>query len=52
VLALSDKLETRAPYRIADIGAIDHLIVEHDAPAALLDKFAQAGATLLAAPAP
>jgi len=52
VLALSDKLETRAPYRIADIGAVDHMIVEHDAPAALLHKFGQAGAPLLAAPAP
>jgi DeoR/GlpR family transcriptional regulator of sugar metabolism len=51
VLALSEKLETRAPYRIADIGAVDQLIVEHDAPAAILAGFTQAGATLLAAPA-
>jgi DeoR/GlpR family transcriptional regulator of sugar metabolism len=52
VLALSDKLETRAPYRIADAGAIDQLIVEHDAPAPVLAGLAQAGATFLTAPAP
>jgi len=52
VLAVNAKLETRAPYRIADIGAIDRLIVEHDAPAAILAGFTQAGATLLAAQAP
>ena len=52
VLVTSDKLETRAPFRIADIGAIDQAIVEHDAPAAIVAALTQAGATLLAAPPP
>lgn len=51
VLATSDKLETRAAYRVAAIGDIDQLIVEHDAPAASLAVLAQAGATILKAQA-
>jgi len=49
VLATSDKLETRAPHRIAALEAIDQLVVEHDAPAAIVAALAQAGATVLAA---
>jgi DeoR/GlpR family transcriptional regulator of sugar metabolism len=44
VLATNAKLETRAPYRIADVGAIDQLVVEHDAPADFVASLAQAGA--------
>ena len=49
VLATDDKLETRAPHRIAGVDAIDRLIVTPDAPAAALAALAQAGATLLSA---
>jgi len=52
ILATSAKLETRAPHRVAAVGAIDWLVVEHDAPPAILAAMVQAGATLLAAPVP
>lgn len=49
VLATSDKLETRAPHRVAAVGDIALLIVEHDAAAASLAALEQGGAVVLAA---
>lgn len=49
VLVTSDKLETRAPHRVAAVGDIGLLVVEHDAPAASLAALEQGGAILLAA---
>jgi DeoR/GlpR family transcriptional regulator of sugar metabolism len=50
VLATSDKLETRAPYRVAAIDAIEQLVVEHDAAPDQLAALERAGAAILAAP--
>ncbi len=52
VLITSDKLETRAPYRVAGIGAIGQLVVEHDAPAPQVAALIHAGAAVLHAAAP
>lgn len=49
VLATSDKLDTRAPYRVGTIADIDRLVVEHDAPPAALEALAGAGTTCLKA---
>lgn len=50
VLVISDKLETRAPHRVAAVCDIGPLVVEHDAPAASVAALKQAGASVLAAP--
>lgn len=52
VLATSDKLETRAPYRICAAGDIDQLVVEHDAPPAQLRVLADSGLALVMAAPP
>lgn len=52
VLATNEKLETRAPYRICAAGAVDHLVVEHDAPPAQLHALADTGLALLSAAPP
>lgn len=52
VMATSDKLETRAPHRICAVGALDRLIVEHDAPVTALAALVQAGAAVLSAAPP
>lgn len=52
VLVTSAKLETRAPYRVAAVGAIDQLILEHDAPVTAVAALVQAGAAVLCAAAP
>jgi DeoR/GlpR family transcriptional regulator of sugar metabolism len=52
VLATSDKLETRAPYRVGAISDIDHFIIEFDAPEAEIRLLAQGDTTLLRASAP
>lgn len=52
VLATTDKLETRAPHRVAAIKDIAHLVVEHDAPTAQLKTLAKAGASILKADPP
>lgn len=52
VMATSDKLETRAPYRIAAVAHIGQLIVEHDATIVTLAALVQAGAAILSAAAP
>ncbi|QBE61805.1 DeoR/GlpR family DNA-binding transcription regulator [Pseudoduganella lutea] len=52
ILATSEKLETRAPYRICAVGEIDHLVVEHDAPDEPVRLLAQCETTVLRAAAP
>lgn len=52
VLATSDKLATRAPYRICATGDIDRLVVEHDAPPAKLAALADAGLVIVTAAPP
>ncbi|MGJ4942126.1 DeoR/GlpR family DNA-binding transcription regulator [Bradyrhizobium sp. HKCCYLS1011] len=52
VLATTDKLDTRAPHRVAANKDIACLVVEHDAPAAHLKAFAKAGASILKADPP
>ena len=53
VLATTDKLDARAPHRIAALKDITRLVLEHDVPPALVDALGQAGASILQAdPAP
>ncbi|MRW82818.1 DeoR family transcriptional regulator [Pseudoduganella sp. FT26W] len=52
VLATSEKLETRAPYRVAAINEIDHFIVEFDAPDDKARLLAHADTTVMRAAAP
>lgn len=52
VLATTDKLDARAPHRVAAIEDIARLIVEHDAPTAQLKTLAKAGASVLKADPP
>ncbi|MBA5688902.1 DeoR/GlpR family DNA-binding transcription regulator [Rugamonas apoptosis] len=52
MLVTSEKLETRAPYRISAINDIDHFIVEFDAPDDKARLLAQADTTVLRAAAP
>lgn len=49
VLATSDKLHLQVPHHVADIAAIDPLVVEHDADAERLGALRRAGAVLLQA---
>lgn len=46
IAATTEKLATAAPFRVAAAEAIDHLIVEQDAPADILAAFAGLGATI------
>ena len=46
IVVLNDKLETPAPFQVADLHAIDYLVVEHDAPAAQMRAFAKRGLEL------
>lgn len=52
VLATTDKLDTRAPHRIAAIKDVSCLVVEHDAPKAQLTALAKTGVTILKAEPP
>lgn len=47
VLATTDKLDTVDHYKICEFEAVDTLVVEEDADAALLDKFRALGVTVL-----
>jgi DeoR/GlpR family transcriptional regulator of sugar metabolism len=51
-LIMQDKLETRAPHRIAAIEEFETLIVEHGSAATKLEPLSRAGARLLRADAP
>jgi len=52
VLLTSEKLETRAPYRVGAIDEIKHFIVEYDAPDDKVRLLTQAETTVLRAPRP
>jgi DeoR/GlpR family transcriptional regulator of sugar metabolism len=52
VLATSDKLGARAPYRVAELKDIDTFVVEHDASAEALNELAAAGCNALTAESP
>jgi DeoR/GlpR family transcriptional regulator of sugar metabolism len=46
------KLETTAPHRIGSVADVEHLVVEHDAPAAILAALRATGAAVRMANAP
>jgi DeoR/GlpR family transcriptional regulator of sugar metabolism len=48
----SEKLETLAPFRIGSIADINHLVVEHNAPARIVSALKRDGAKILIADAP
>jgi len=48
----NEKLETRAPHRLAGVKAINHLTVEHDAPASQIALLRKAGAAIITAAPP
>jgi DeoR/GlpR family transcriptional regulator of sugar metabolism len=49
LMALTEKLETRAPHRVAPLEALDTLILEADAPQPIRDDLAQGGARIILA---
>lgn len=49
VAATGDKLGTAAPYQVLAAGRLSHLVVEHDADAALTDAYTDMGAKVLRA---
>lgn len=49
LMALTDKLETRAPHRVAPLEALDTLILEADAPQNIRDDLALGGARIILA---
>lgn len=52
VLATTDKLDTRAPHRVAAVKEVSCLVVEHDAPKAQLTALAKTGVSILKAEPP
>jgi DeoR/GlpR family transcriptional regulator of sugar metabolism len=52
VVVTDEKLAARAPHRVAELKDIDTFVVEHDADADALDKFAAAGCEILIADRP
>lgn len=48
-LVANEKIGEQAPHRIVDLSAIDHVIIEHDAPDATADALRSAGARILRA---
>ncbi|HWU15263.1 MAG TPA: DeoR/GlpR family DNA-binding transcription regulator [Caulobacter sp.] len=49
LMALTDKLETRAPHRVAPLETLDTLILEADAPQVIRDDLALGGARIILA---
>lgn len=49
LMAVNEKLETRAPHRIASLETFDALILEPDAPQAIQDGLTQGGARIVLA---
>lgn len=49
LMALNEKLETRAPHRVAALEAFDALVLEVDAPQAIQDSLTQGGARIVPA---
>lgn len=52
LLVLSEKLDARAPYRVAALDAFEHIVLESNASAANQASLADAGATLLLTESP
>lgn len=52
VLVTNEKLGRQAPHRIADVDALDRLVVEHDAPGEAVAALQTAGAVILHAAPP
>jgi DeoR/GlpR family transcriptional regulator of sugar metabolism len=52
LMLTSAKLETAAPYRIGWIANVDHLVVEHDAPASVVAALRETGTAVRIAKAP
>jgi DeoR/GlpR family transcriptional regulator of sugar metabolism len=48
-LATNDKLDTVAPHLIAPLAGLNHLVVEHDAPPAIVAALAAAGPSIITA---
>jgi DeoR/GlpR family transcriptional regulator of sugar metabolism len=48
-LAANDKLDTVAPYLIAPLAGLNHLVVEHDAPPGVVAALAAAGPSIITA---
>ena len=51
-MVTNEKLQTRAPHRVAAAKAIDQLTVEHDAPSSALALLRKAGASVMTADPP
>jgi DeoR/GlpR family transcriptional regulator of sugar metabolism len=51
-MVTNEKLQTRAPHRVATAKAIDQLTVEHDAPSSPLALLRKAGASVVTADPP
>lgn len=52
VLATNDKLDARAPHRVASVDEIEQFVIECDAPLCSLESLEQAGAPILRAERP
>lgn len=52
LMVTNAKLETAAPYRIGAVAEVEHLILEHDAPAAIADALRGCGALIHRGDAP
>lgn len=51
ILATTDKMTARAPHRVAELSAVDSIIVEHDAPDEAFEDLRLAGAKVVRAEA-
>ncbi|TDW60292.1 DeoR family transcriptional regulator [Novosphingobium sp. PhB55] len=52
VLVSNDKLTATAPFTVADLDSIDHIVLSHDAPSSQVAELERAGAKILRAAAP
>jgi DeoR/GlpR family transcriptional regulator of sugar metabolism len=52
LMVTNAKLETAAPYRIARIADVEHLLLEHDAPTAVIEALRGTGVSIHIADAP
>ena len=48
-LVTLDKVETRAPFHVAALEALDHLVLEHNTPEHILSIFYEAGPDVILA---
>jgi DeoR/GlpR family transcriptional regulator of sugar metabolism len=49
ILVTTEKMSVRAPHRVAELSAIDRVVVEHDAPEPGVEELRAAGANILRA---